>query len=41
MTHNWKIIKQNFFLFPKQIKMSRQINDIRDKIKFNRGTKHL
>jgi hypothetical protein len=29
MTHNWKIKKQNFFLFPKQ-KCPRQINDIRD-----------
>jgi hypothetical protein len=29
MTHNWKIKKQNFFLFAKK-KISRQINEIRD-----------
>jgi hypothetical protein len=32
MTHNWKIKKQNFFLFTKQKfpATARQINDIRD-----------
>jgi hypothetical protein len=42
MTHNWKIKKQNFFLFAKQTTSGTpvQINDIRDTSPDTENTDH-